>query len=121
MVEDIELLIQDTQASYYDYIAKVQNGCLHIAELFESGNLQLALMEIAHFSDGLLWLLKVEELMAEHSYQNKSFLQQASSEYDEILNALQEKNYERVAKKFQNDMFQLFSSHLKWTFYKVIS
>nr|WP_054549764.1 hypothetical protein [Lysinibacillus sphaericus] len=112
-------LLLDTQQSYYDYVVKVQDGCQMIASSFQSSNLEQAFQMIADFSEGLEWLVTVEQHMQANHYVINSHIQEVIERLTILNGLLEKREIEAITYLFQNEIAPLFASASEWTFKKV--
>ena len=121
MEQNLQLLIEETQSSYYEYVTNIPSGCQRIADFITTGAVENALQEIAILSEGLAWLLEVEQHMEVQSYKINSHIRDAVNLYKGVNAALEEKNYVVVAMQFEQEMTSLFNESNSWRFEEVIS
>lgn len=112
-------LLLDTQQSYYEYVGKVQQGCHIIASSFQSNNLEQAFHLIADFSEGLEWLVTVEQHMQANHYVINSRIQEVIERLTILNGLLEKREIEAITYLFQNEIAPLFASASEWTFKKV--
>lgn len=121
MERNVQQLIEETQSSYYEYVTNIPNGCQRIADFIATGEIETALQEIAFLSEGLSWLIEVEQHMEVQSYKINSHIKDAANLYRGINTALEAKNYAVVAMQFEQEMTSIFKESNTWEFEKVIS
>lgn len=112
-------LIEETQASYYEYINKINKGSLYISNKIREGNISKAVTSIIDFSEGLTWLLQVEESMKESSYEIPSVTNEVAEYLKEVNEALSRKDYIFVADLFEYEISPIFEKAEDWKFKKV--
>ncbi|WP_249073448.1 hypothetical protein [Lysinibacillus sp. BPa_S21] len=107
-------LINDIKQSYFDYISKVTNGCKDIAFKIRSSNTAEAILYIEQFAEGLQWLLDVEKKFTEIGYTVKSRIHEASIYFNDINEALENKDYVMLADIFEYELPNVFDSASEW-------
>lgn len=112
-------LIEETQASYYEYINQIGIGSLYISSKIREGNIALAVTSIIDLSEGLTWLLQVEESMKESNYKIQSATVLAGEHLNEINEALSRQDYIFVADLFEYEISPIFENAEDWKFIKV--
>ncbi|MEK5230807.1 hypothetical protein MHB42_03450 [Lysinibacillus sp. FSL K6-0232] len=112
-------LLLDTQQSYYDYVVKLQDGCQMIAKSFQSNNLEQAFQMIADFSEGLGWLVTVEQHMQANDYVINSRIEEVVEQLTTLNKLLENRDIVALTNLFQAEIAPLFASASEWTFNKV--
>lgn len=111
--------IIETQKIYYDYVTKIQKGCQVISDSLREGKLNVAIESIIDFSEGLRWLLSVEDSMMNNQYKIESSINDASKYLNEINNALEQQDFVLVADLFEYEIKSIFKDTEKWVFIKI--
>lgn len=114
----MEKLIEEIKQSYYEYVIKISPGCEIIANQLRTGKVQEALQYILQFSEGLSWLLTVEEKLKEFQYIINSRISEAKDYLQEINEALEQSDFITVADLFEYEIQPLFESASEWVFVK---
>ncbi|WP_342581020.1 hypothetical protein [Ureibacillus sp. FSL W7-1570] len=114
----MEKLINEIKNSYYEYVVKIAPGCEIIANKLRIGEIEDALYNIIQFSEGLSWLLAVEEKLKEQHFMINSRISEAQELLKEINEALEHKDFITVADLFEYEIQPLFNSASEWTFEK---
>lgn len=115
----MENLLVETRESYYEYISKVETGCLTIANQLRIGNMNEAFSGIMNLAEGIQWLLSVEQLMLANNYKIKSRINEANDYLKDINEALENEDYVQVADLFEYEIHEIFSSASEWIFEKI--
>lgn len=118
---NIEQLVNETVESYYDYALKLEGGCNYIINAFQSGNVAEATASIQALGEGLAWMVDAEGLLALHSLEINSPIQQITPLFEKINNALAAENFEVVTSLFDQELKPLFKNVQDWQFTEVIS
>ncbi|MEQ2527511.1 hypothetical protein WMO40_12415 [Bacillaceae bacterium CLA-AA-H227] len=105
---DTLTIVQETQQTYYEYINQVEKGCLQISEYLRTEQISEALNTIIQFSEGIVWLLQVEELMNKNGFSMDSLIHKANEFLNEINQALEIRDYVFVADLFEYELNPLF-------------
>lgn len=108
--------LREIKESYYDYISKIENGCLMISNLIRQGNYSQAFESIIAFSEGIQWLLSVEKTLNEQAYVINSRITEANDYLLEINTALETQDFLTVADIFEYEIQPIFSSATEWVF-----
>ena len=115
----VDQLVKDTQQTYYEYVSKIEQGCIQIATDLRVGNNDAAFKEIINLTEGFGWLLDVEAHMLENSYKVNSRLAEALDFLNEASDALEGGDTVTVADLFEYELAPLFSSATEWTFSEI--
>lgn len=121
MAQTITQLVEDTKASYYDYVVKVEGGCTTITTAFKSGDFANGLQGIVDLSEGLSWLIEVENLLKEQSFQIDSPISSVVPLFEKLNTAIATTNYDVVIALLEDELKPLFKHAAEWKFEKVIS
>lgn len=112
-------LTLETQEQYYEYISKIGKGCQNIADKIREGNMEIAINSIIELSEGLTWLLAVEDYMLNNQYKIESSTIKASEFLNDINNALELQDYVLVADLLEYEIKPIFKATEKWQFTKM--
>lgn len=116
----MEQLIMETKVSYYGYVKKVEGGCQLIADLLHIGKEIDAFNEIYNLSEGFEWLLSIEELLLTNGYIINSRIKEANNSLEAVNNAMEMKDYAKVAELFEKLIKPIFDSSTEWVFEKTV-
>ncbi|WP_342470155.1 hypothetical protein [Ureibacillus sp. FSL K6-3587] len=119
MSHELKKLIEETQQSYYEYVAKIPDGCQLIASCLQSGELDQAFSMIADFGEGLEWLLAVETYMLSYHYQIHSRIEEAVELLNEVNAALEKQDIPVLTRLFDPQLASIFNSASEWIFERV--
>lgn len=108
--------IQEIKETYYEYVSKLSNGCLTIANLIRRGNYSDAFESIVAFSEGMQWLLSVEQALGKQGLHINSRIVEANEFLTEINAALESQDIVTIADLFEYEIQPLFSSATEWVF-----
>lgn len=108
----------EIQQSYYDYVLKVENGSLFIANKLREENYENALAAIVNFSEGIDWLIQVEDAMLAQGYLIESNVKQVVLFINEINECLSSLDFVTLADLFEYEIAPLFSDVENWKFRK---
>lgn len=108
----------EIQQSYYDYVLKVENGSLFIANKLREEDYESALGAIVNFSEGVEWLIKVEDAMLAQGYLIESNVKQVVLLINEINECLSCQDFATLADLFEYEIAPLFSNVANWKFCK---
>lgn len=107
MEVDIKEIIQ----SYNDYLKKFPHGCELIATyLREDGTIQLGLKSILDFSEGVTWLLEVNQLLDKYGLKNEVSMDKIKEYLEEINTSLEIGDYFTVADLFDYEIKTFFEN-----------
>jgi len=121
MTQNVGQLIEETMHSYYEYIVKIESGCTVIAKAFETGDIATGVQGIQAFSEGLSWLVEIENLMQLHSYRINSPVGKVIPLFEKINVALEAGDFATVSVLFENKLKPLFQNASEWKFEKAVS
>lgn len=112
-------LVIDTQQSYYEYIQNVVKGCQSISDHLREDNTSEALQEIYQFTEGIDWLVKVEELMIQNNFIIHSYVKDAIPFLLEINDSLEKQDFVYVADLFEYELQPIFEKCQNEKFQKI--
>lgn len=101
-------LIVETIESYNEYLGKLPDGCLLIAENLREGQVQVALNNIKDFSEGLVWLVDAGGLLKNNDIEVTLSVERVHEFLNEINNALEIQDYNLVADLFEYELVEFF-------------
>lgn len=113
-----ELLIE-TQQSYYEYVVKIKGGCQQIADHLRAGKQAEAFGLIANLSEGIAWLVTVEQHMSENFLRVNSRMNEVVDMLNEVNQAIEIGDIVTVADLFEYEIGPMFESASEWTFEKI--
>ncbi|MCH7320654.1 hypothetical protein LZ480_02035 [Solibacillus sp. MA9] len=115
----MQQLLIETQQSYYEYVVKIQSASQKIANLLKRYELEQAFRLIADLSEGINWIVTVEQHIQENNY----IINSRTSEVIEHLHYLNElierKDIDTLSQFFEHKFAPLFASSSEWIFKKV--
>lgn len=112
-------LLQETQQSYYDYVVKIKGGCQQIADYLRAGKQAEAFDGLANLSEGIAWLVSVEQHMTEDFFRVNSRMSEVVEMLNEVNKALEIGDIVTVADLFEYEIGPIFESASEWTFEKI--
>lgn len=121
MAQTITQLVEDTKASYYEYVVKIEGGCASIAAAFKAGDIANGLQGIVDLSEGLSWLIEAENLLKEQSFQIASPIASVVPLFEKLNTAIAETQYDAVIALIEDELKPLFKHAAAWKFEEVIS
>lgn len=105
----MEHLIVETIESYNMYIEKVPAGAEYIANSLREDNVNVALQAIKDFSEGILWLSEVSQLLKSNGVTANLNIEKIQEFLIEINNGLEKQDYVVVADMFEYEIAPFFS------------
>jgi hypothetical protein len=93
---------------YLDYLHKIPNGCMIIAEKLREDKLDVALNSIKDFSEGVLWLSEASELLKKQNMNLTLNISQIEEYLNEINEGLLKQDYILVADMFEYEIEPFF-------------
>ena len=115
----VEQLLKETQTSYYEYVMKLENGCLQIATDLRIGKNEQAFQNIINLTEGLGWLLDVEARMQEQRFKVNSQINNALDVLNDVNESLEAGDIVTVADLFEYELAPMFASATEWTFTEI--
>lgn len=94
--------------SYNNYIVKVPKGAIYLANCFREDKLQEALSAVTDFSEGVIWLSDVADLLNKSNYFVELNIEQIHEFLIEINEALEKQDYILVADLFEYEISPFF-------------
>ncbi len=94
--------------SFNAYILKIAPGCVAIAELLRSDEIQTALQTILQFSEGMSWLIQSVELLKENDVFVSLDIKKIHDYLMEVNNGLEIHDYVLVADMFEYEIAPFF-------------
>ncbi|OMC89286.1 hypothetical protein BK128_04270 [Viridibacillus sp. FSL H7-0596] len=101
-------LIVEIIGSYNEYLSKLPNGCLFIAEKLREDQIQEALNNIKNFSEGLIWLVDASELLKKNDIVVNMNVERVHEYLNEINYALEIQDNNLVADLFEYELVEFF-------------
>lgn len=108
--------IMEIKNTYYEYVSKVGAGCQYISNVLRKENYEDAFQSIIDFSEGVEWLVSVEEMMDEQGWIINSRVNEAKEFLIEINTAIENQDFILVADLFEYEIQPIFSSASEWIF-----
>ncbi|WP_223552937.1 MULTISPECIES: hypothetical protein [Lysinibacillus] len=106
----MESIIRETIDSYNNYIIRIPKGCRDIAIGLRSEKVNDTLKSILDFSEGVIWLTKVNHLLAVNGYINDLNIQRIDEYLEEINSGLLLEDYYMVADLFEYEIQSFFEN-----------
>lgn len=106
MTEYINAVIE----SYNDYIGRIKNGSLLIAESLREDRVSTAFQMIADFSEGITWLIQSAELLQKNGVQLDLEITKLNEFLAEINSGLEIQDYVLVADLFEYEIAFFFET-----------
>lgn len=119
MTQNVEQLVQETMESYYEYISKLQGGCEAIVVSLKEGDTASGLQGIIDLSEGLVWLLDAEQLLALHSYKIDSPVGNVSPLFGKVNDAIEASDFASVITLLEDEIKPLFNNAANWKFEEI--
>ena len=104
MMIEIENIVE----SYNEYIKKIPNGAVYIAERLREDRVQEALISIKDFSEGVLWLTEASELLKQNKAIAELSIEKIKEFLIEINEGLEKHDYVLVADMFEYEIAPFF-------------
>lgn len=101
-------LILETIESYNAYLSNLPSGCLLIAENLREDQIQEALNNIKNFSEGVIWLIDVSELLKKNDVVVNMSVERVHEFLNEINDAIEIQDYNLVADLFEYELVEFF-------------
>ncbi|MDN4492202.1 hypothetical protein [Ureibacillus aquaedulcis] len=98
----------ETVDSYNEYLKKLPEGCVAIANKFRNDQIQEALLNVKDFSEGVIWLSEAAEILKKNKVDVKSNIVKIHEFLIEINEALQIQDYYLVADLFEYEIADFF-------------
>lgn len=105
---DNQELIIDTINSFNEYLLKLPKGCNEIANLLRVNNIPEALISIMNFTEGTMWLVKVNDLLIKSGVEYNLQSDRINDFLNEINTGLQIQDYVLVADIFEYEIAPFF-------------
>lgn len=99
---------QELLEVYMEYLKKIPQGCIVIAEKLREDQLDVALSSIKDFSEGVLWLSKASEVLNEQNLNFSLNISQIEEYLNEINEGLLKQDYILVADMFEYEIEPFF-------------
>lgn len=90
------------------YIEKLPKGCIYIADALREDKLTEAFESIADFSEGILWLSKVNEAFIQNNIVTNLDVTKIKDFLNEINNGLVKQDFILVADMFEYEIIPFF-------------
>lgn len=97
--------------SYNDYLNRLPNGCIAIANKFRDDQIQSALSSVKDFSEGIIWLTEAAELLKKNEIDVDSNIEKIHEFLTEINNALEIQDFHLVADLFEHEIAEFFEQY----------
>lgn len=100
----------DIIGEYKDYLEKLPKGCLIIADLLREDKLTDALSSVQDFTEGVIWLSKVSEMLKEESFDFDLDIRKIQEYLIEVNEGLTKQDYVIVADMFEYEIAPFFEA-----------
>lgn len=104
----MEQIILETMESYNHYVGEIVKGSIKIADDLRTGNVDSALTMIKDFSEGLLWLMEVNQKLTDLGKQAELDVNNIQDFFVEINEGLENKDFVLVADIFEYEIAPFF-------------
>lgn len=104
-----EINYQEIIEIFNEYILKVEQGCLYIANELREGHRE-ALQEVANFSEGIEWLIVMSRELKKENITTFLEEEQLINYLKEINQALQQDDLYLVADLFEYELAEYFKN-----------
>lgn len=94
--------------SYNDYLTKVPDGSIQIANFLREDNLENALQMILNFSEGMGWLVQAAELLIQNDVNVQFEIEKIHGFLYEVNHGLEIQDYVVVADMFEYEIAPFF-------------
>lgn len=101
-------IIQDTKITVTEYVGKIPNGCKYISQALRSGKIEEGLEAIGDFTEGMHWLINVEEYFKQLQQPFEYEVASLGNFLNDINEGLQSKEYLLVADLFEYEIAEYF-------------
>ena len=101
-------LVTEVALSYKDYINKIPNGALYIANSLRTEYKKEALDEIKNFSEGITWLVNANNLLNKNGINFEIDIQKINEFLIEINDGLEIQDYILVSDIFEYEIAPYF-------------
>lgn len=99
--------------SYNEYIQNIAPGSMQIAEYLRKDEVQQALQLILHFSEGMGWIVQVNELLQQNDVKTNMQIEKIHEFLHEINSGLEIQDYVLVADMFEYEIAPFFEEATK--------
>lgn len=96
--------------SYNNYLQKIPNGTIYIAECLRDDKFNEAFQTIKDFSEGVIWLIRVAERLIERNVEVSINVEQINSFLIEINEGLENQDFMLVADLFEFEIAPFFEN-----------
>ncbi|MER2190101.1 MAG: hypothetical protein ABS951_04000 [Solibacillus sp.] len=111
-----QLQVNELKESYYEYIAKIPQGLQTIVGFLVNDKLEKAFNGIINLAEGLEFLLKVEQVLAESGFCSNSRIEEAMEIFKEINSSFENQDYILLKDLIEYELIPLFGSASEWGF-----
>lgn len=96
--------------SYNEYLSKVPKGINYIINNLKDGNHSLALKAIVDFSEGLVWMEEVAQVLNKSDINVDFKVSAVEGFLEEVNSGLEKEDYLLVSDIFEYELWEFFSS-----------
>lgn len=111
----MEQIVQDTIISFNEYISKIPNGALYIADQLRSSQVDKANSAINDFAEGIDWLIQVNRTLDEKGFPLDMDLLKLQAHLLEINSGMLQEDYVLVADLFEYEIKPFFENMRGYT------
>lgn len=102
--------IYEVIQSFNEYLEKLPQGCLSIANMLRGDNIELAMLNIYSFSEGIAWLEEAVILLNKNDIDYKFDFKDILYFFEKINEGIEQKNYTEIATIFEDTVSHFFST-----------
>lgn len=111
----MEELLLETIGSYNEYIGNIPAGAENVTNLLREDKIEEASQEIKNFSEGLLWLIEVKNVLTKIDIKVDLQIEKIQEILEEINEGLVKGDFVLVADMFEYEVAPFFASVNKIT------
>lgn len=100
--------MENLKYEYKNYIDKVPEGCLIIADLLRKEDTQLALKNISYFAEGMEWIVSVNKVLNDEKLTEVIDIKSIKGFLEEINESLVKQDYNLTADLFEYEIADYF-------------
>lgn len=115
----MQQMLIEVQQTYYDYVAKIQGSSQMIANLLKVNELEHAFQLITDLSEGITWIVTVEQHMLENNYIINSRTPEVIEQLYYLNELIERKDIDNLSQLFEHKLARLFENSSEWIFEKV--
>lgn len=104
----MDQIVLETMESYNNYVGQIIKGSNKIADDLRTGNVENALSMIKDFSEGLVWIIEVNQKLKEFGKDINLNISEIQEFFVEINEGLENKDFVLVADLFEYEIAPFF-------------